>query len=414
VQALNLKSNLQMGVSTPMFQAVSGSLSWSTLDISPKKLKHRMLMEKAPSSSTNKMFMIGVFAVPIMGLHAILVTTYEKRMGKMVQGILGFPTFQLVLAHFLMNPFVDAAARFFAQGTVGMAFAGIATLCVLPLPLLVYCVYFIRTHIVHKRDIVFANTDVKWYWRIFSRHYGKWYVPNPYAAHMAKAHEIFYIQHAGPFHKIVPVYELDPVTKRYVRYRIEPRHNVMSHVATYFSAYMLAKTILTTLLLGSFPSGGRAYPSQSAALAALSFIHGCAMVVLSPSNTVKEFVSEVVHSLTDVGTYCQSLAVSLAPRLVKYLDNGITTLQMVGLFTKIGFAMAGVLNILVVMWFSFRNRSATKKFSECVAQMRKKHILHKKYANRWLYRVHARTLENWPIPCVVTPKQKEIIVELLP
>jgi hypothetical protein len=125
------------------------------------------------------------------------------------------------------------------------------------------------------------------------------------------------------------------------------------------------------------------------------------MIVISPSAEIGSWISEILATFGDLGTYVQAAALTLRPSWLPYIDKGMLATQVVTVGVQILLQFTLVLAITKDLWHKWKTRNAMKQLRHAIYMIRKKVIV-KKYANVWLYRVHKRTLQGWPIPSQYT------------
>lgn len=404
VQQFQLKSHLLPDL--PMLHSITQSMNWINLEPAESGVSLRRRLAEKPSRRvqrtldllTHRTLCCALVIVPLLLLHALLVVAYQRRTRRRVDHLLGLPAFPLLVGLFLLQPFVDTAARFLAAGSSSFAWIGVGLLCVFPLPLLVYTVWFVRRYLVPRSSAVYHTPapETRWYHRFWPPE-GQWVYVNPTSAPFLRAHESLFADFMGSPHTVLPHFSLEEGdAPRFLRYEALPAPHTPGWIL-YFPAFMLLKTVVTTLLLG--------VAAETPALwvaALLALCHGLHLVLLlvhNPSSAPLGSLAETSNVLLELVTYLQSICVHLRPLWTSPLDLGMTALQLLNQAVTICIHCWTARSVLVGAWHWFQRRSALQKLRASVHTARRQDLLRvKKYANRWLYRTHRRPLANWPVP----------------
>ncbi len=398
-----------------MFTGVADSVSWATINVpSDKMVTRRKLVEVRLSSSQRKLnratqlflrriVIVTIAVIPLMIIHAICIKWYEYRTQKHVEGLLGFPGLQITVSMFLMNPIIDAAAAFIKLGTWSGVLAGFGILCILPIPVIVYVTWFLRTY-VHSGTAVVYNVQqedrvqMSAIRRLLSSDPGEWTYIDHKKSRFIKAHEVFFADFAGRLQKADAVYEYDRQNSTYRRFQTRTLQERILCFIPYFGVFVIAKNVVNALLLAAWPDSSSGSVAQSAILAVLQVAHLVLMIGFVPLSAMSIFVTEVVNTFGEFGTYVQALALTLKPSWVPYIDKGMLVTQLLSVGVNITLQVMTVYVIVKETIHMIRYRKAVKTFTRSVSNVKMQYVSVKKYANRWMYRALGRTLKDWPAP----------------
>ena len=435
VQGISFQSGMQTGANTPMFSGLSEKMAWSSLDIQPPALsgsgesaRRRALLEgdggdaelgAARASVWNRLFWFGTVLLPASLFHVAL----SLKRG-LWDGPFGFPAFELTVLQLVFQPFVDVGAKLIGLRSPRDIGIGVLLLLALPVPYVIYCAWFIRKY-VEPGTIVYGQEE-----RVGrsadgeERRYLK--PPRWYLMDHTKGWRI--LAHAHLFDKtlavtgsgsrparIVAVFELDPDTRRYIRYRIASGSDAVSPstaaaegaagsksaIVRYYAVYACLKGLAVTMLLGAWGPkrrGGSAAPAQLVLLTAATAAHGALVFATQPFADSDTWIGELVSATANFGIYGLGTAVAFRPEWWRELDVAMLGLQIAGIGTAIVFQLSGMITGARVKFQEWRRRRGIKLLVSVVQEDFRNRIWAKKYANRWKYRVLGEPLAGWCIP----------------
>jgi len=443
VQGINFQSGMQTGVNTPMFSGLSGKMGWSSLDIEPPFMsrgsgsgsgERRRALFAADGSDTdhaaaqqsiwNRLFWFGTVLAPVTLCHIVL--SFKNNMW---DGPLGFPGFELTVLQFIFQPFVDVSAKLIGLRNPRDIGIGVMLLCVLPVPYLIYCAWFVRKY-VEPGTVVYgqearvcgaaagaAEGELRYYLKP-----PRWYLMDHTKGRRILAHSFLFektlaVTAAGSQPaRIVAIFKLNPETKRFVRYRIAAGSESVSPINTaatgsaagsasvivrYYAVYSCLKAMAVTMLLGVWGPkrrGGSGAPEQLVLLTAVTAVHGALVSLTQPFADTMTWVNEIVTALANFGIYGLGAAIAFRPEWWRELDMAMLGLQIAGIGTSILFQMSGMISAARVKFQEWRRRRGMNMFMGVIEEEFRARIWAKKYANRWKYRVLGEPLAGWCIP----------------
>lgn len=384
---MNVNSKLSNIIRSPALTQLTSQMAWATMSFKIPKVSIRTSQRRNLAETTSlddslqRMFWIGSIILPIVSLRAL----NRRRLPK--YGILAFPQLELTLAQVLMIPFVDTAASFFyaAHENPGYVFAGIVILLVLPIPLLLYSTYFLYNTIVVSKTLCYRGKE--------------WYIIDPQYSQWLRAHESLYNGRVGYMYKLQPLYEVDPDNYRYKRYQLAEETQSIPKLAPYVVPMMLLKKVLVALFMGSIRTRARLIP----------------IVIVSSYNSIMALCIPTYHALiqrvfhagttfAELALYFQALLVAYVPLLSRRLEMGLLAAQLLVVGIPICGQLIGTVYIIAQVLRSRKRKRAMDKFMNCYKDAYRRHILVKKYANRWKWVVLGKPLYGWPRPLLETRK----------
>jgi hypothetical protein len=171
------------------------------------------------------------------------------------------------------------------------------------------------------------------------------------------------------------------------------------YLRTYYKPYLLSKNLLVILFLQGFQFRQNGNYAQIIFLNIFYLIHLTILFMIAPFNSHKEQMTEVLTSLCELGTYiCGILLLMIHNGTLqissRLLEQGLFYLQTSSIAVQVLSQMA----ILFVIAGTLQSVIIEKFFQTQFIQKNKSQLLAKKYANRWLYYVHKRTIKGFAPP----------------
>ena len=120
------------------------------------------------------------------------------------------------------------------------------------------------------------------------------------------------------------------------------------------------------------------------------------MMFISPFNTAKDQFADIASNSCELGTYAMGFSILMARRLdwshlLPMLEKGMFAFQLMSIGIQIITQLWNVVLIFVLV----QSIITEKFYKEQSIQKAYRELLVKKYANRWLYKVHRRSLKGW-------------------
>jgi len=440
VQGISFQSGMQTGVNTPMFSGLSEKMAWSSLDIQPPALREgsgesarrRALLDSdggdaelgaARASIWNRLFWFGTVLLPASVGHIAL--SFKRGLW---DGPFGFPAFELTVLQLVFQPFVDVGAKLIGLRSARDIGIGLLLIIALPVPYVVYCAWFIRKY-VEPGTIIYgqearggrsADGEGRCYLKP-----ARWYLMDHTKGWRVLAHAFLFdktlaVTGAGSRPaRIVAVFEIDPATRRFIRYRIASDTDIVtpttaaargaagseSAIVRYYAVYSCLKAMGVTLLLGAWGPkrrGGSAAPEQLVLLTAATAAHGALVFLTHPFAESATWIGELITALANFGIYGLATAVAFRPEWWRELDMAMLGLQIAGIGTAILFQLSGMIGAARDKFLEWRRRRGIDMLVGVVQEDFRTRIWAKKYANRWKYRVLGEPIAGWCIPEGVT------------
>jgi len=366
------------------------------------------------SSVANKLFWFGTVLVPLNVFHTIVC--YSQGIW---DGPIGFPGFQLTVLQLIFQPAISVAGKLLGTGEGRWIAAGMFALFVIPIPFLLYCIWFIRTQIT-PGDIIYGQEVPR-----VAGHQKppRWYLLRPEKGRRMLSHSFLFAATQGGLPKPVPliaVFKLDPETKRFIRYRRAEtdEERGLDNGATeihqgllgkYYRVYAFIRAGIVTLILGAWRSG-RAAPVQLGLLSGIAAVHFSALAIGHPLADTGAWIAEMVQGASGMGTYTMGLTLTVRPEWRRSLDMGLVICQILGIGAMIvyqGIGMVGMARDKIDEW---RRRRGIALLTAMIREEQRKWIWAKKWGNRWKYRALREPMNGWPIPDGVVCRKTQIEV----
>lgn len=387
VQLMSVNSKMQEVVNAPAFGQITSGMSWATLsfEIPSVRVKtpRRMLKEDgdAVRSSIYRLFWIGITMVPLVSVRVALRNRLPK------YGILAFPQLELMVAQMLMLPFVETAASLFRLGHKGpgYVFGGIGALLILPVPLITYSVFFLYRAIVKNKQLVYRGKE--------------WWVVDPSASPWLRAHESLYNGRVGYWYDVKAIYTVDPQTYQYKRYEVSSVVQSTSTLTPYAVPLIILKKSLLALFMGAIRSKARLIPIVAVCT------YNVFIALSIP--TFHSQLHRILHTGTafsELGLYMQGLVLAYVPDL-PYLELGMLAAQLLVIGLPILGQFIGTMITVVNLVRSQKRKRAMKQFMDCYKDLYRRHIVIKKYANKWKWIALGKPLDGWPRPPNVSTRK---------
>ena len=414
LQTVNMKMNMQIGKIPETFKGVAGSISWVNfdLDILPKPSISRRLLSMSDSEEVWKrsltiLLLFWAVFLPLTGIH-YWVDKKKKQQEKPLKGLIGFPQLEFTLLLVFINPITKNAGGLFSLRTAESVIFGIALLCMVPIPMIVYTYYVIRRYIIKQRYAKFIifeeiqtveSNPINFLKRgLLSTNIGHWKDKHQ----LLDTHGMFFQNIRGPLYVPVDRKHMvmwDEKLKQYHYGKWKIFSERFRYLRTYYKPYLLSKNLLVILFLQGFQFSSNGNYTQIIFLNLFYLIHITLLFIIAPFNSRKEQITEVLTSLCELGTYvCGVLLLMQHNGTIDFssglLEKGLFYLQTSSIAVQILSQMA----IIFVMMGVLQSIIIQKFFLTEFIDKNKSQLLAKKYANRWLYKVHGRTLKGFPIP----------------
>lgn len=409
VQGMAMKAQLQLGKIPDAFDGLVSSMNWINIDIKlPNFRPGRRLLSITDIASFHehwiygsKMFFLyfGVL-LPLGWIHHI-ITQRMALQGKPVQGFLGFPQLHFTIWFMLLTPFSKAAAGLFSLWTVGSIFFGIFLLLLLPIPLILLTIYHnIKWPILENKAqyIVLKEPNKTWFSNIqtflFSKPLGVWHAPKT----IMDMYGIFFKSTRGPPHIRHTKTVVYDTQKKLYHFKEETVSKPRFYGQLLFIPYSHIKTVLITLVLGSFTYHPDGSLTQLFLLASSMAIHIFYMAYFIPGNTPHGIISEFVSSLSELGIYIASCTLLILKRWYPLketfyemkIGSIMVTLQMVSVFIHIFFQCWGTLATL----YKLKDTIIPILLRQNTNEVYRRKIILQKYANRWFLKTFNKPLSN--------------------
>lgn len=428
VQTLSFKGSIQTGKSSPMFSGLTNKMSWATLDIRPPVLGdasssgRRKLLDETDANNPaetawNRLFWIGTVILPVQVIHSAIAMTSD-----FFQGPIGFPSLELTTLNMLLLPFLDIGAKLLALEEPRFVGLAVVLMIIFPIPYLIYSCCFIHKNVIGGK-LVYGQ-EVKAAGSTKAKP-PRWFIMEPSKGSFFAAHTNLFITGNGGSFKPVqlePVFKLNPDTNKFVRYRVVADGHVnagrgRTMMAAFYPAAHMLKNGIATLLLGIWGKKMRsaAAPGQLYGLVSLGLLNLVFVQSLSPFSDSRAWFLETFHTVMDIATYSQGIAMIYAdaPELLSRLDQGMLGCQIAGIAGSIIIQFIGMGQLAFGKWQEWRRRKGVRMLMDVIMNDFRSRIWAKKYANRWMYRALGRPLQGWCIPDGVKTNKTNIEVNIV-
>ncbi len=385
IQMMDIHKNIYGMDSAPNTNSLMTSTPWASGSFGKSPLhRRRSLLENEDimvDKAWTKLFWIGVVVIPIAIGHALWFRI--KKIQK--DGILGYPQFQITLFGIVVLPVVDAIAILLSSGNpayiAGALLIGLGG----PVPWIAYQFYFLRKYSVISKDVCYHDKKKEW---VVTRHE---------SGHWIRAHSVLYQKRMGHKQIIKPVFAVNPSTKKFERYRVDDGSNTKStsFIQTYIVPLTLVKKSVITILLHLLR---RYHLPQLVTCLSIVSINTLVYLTTPVYSYLAYHISDTVAALSELSLYLLAL---LSHALGTSLDMGMFICQLAIVIITILTNMGSSLWMIYMLIRTRRQKKAVSKLANVAIQCRD---LRGKYANRWLWIVHQRTLQGWPQPNIPSRK----------
>jgi hypothetical protein len=209
----------------------------------------------------------------------------------------------------------------------------------------------------------------------------------------------------GYKHEIKPVFAVNPITQKFERYVIDDKsnhHTTAPFIQTYIVPRTLVKKSIITILLHLL----RRYPIPQLATC-LSIVSMNTMIYLTTPvySYIVYHISDTVAALSELSLYLLAL---ISHTIGKRLDMGMFICQLAIIIISILTNVGSSIWMIYLMIRARKQKKAISKFANVAFQCRD---IKAKYANRWLWIVHQRTLHGWPKPDIPSRKVNVNVIQ---
>ena len=405
-----MKIGLRIGDLPDAFKGLATEIGWINLDVSlPKKGYSRRILgssnnDKDPFEKALSVFVYSflLFLLPLSLLH-LCFQHLMRRGQKKVRGIVLFPQIELTIAMLLVIPYTKASAALLSLGTARGILAGLGMLLAIPIPMLFLSIYAVRRYIVKHRVIKYVvfqhrkplpNLSIVGFLRtgIFaSEQKGYWKGKEHKIMDM---YNVFFRSIRGPTYTFKDRFVCyDENNNRYRWGSVVRVPDSMMYARTYYKAYFVARMILLSMLLCLFPDSPRGNIAQPALLVAMLAVHVHFMMFVSPFHSAKDQFTDVSSNLCELGTYVSGLCLLVSRRLyfkrtVWMMERSLLIFQIISIGIQV---VAQLWNVFVLLQI-IRGIIISRFYKDQSIRDAHKTFLMKKYGNRWLSRVHLRSI----------------------
>jgi hypothetical protein len=411
VQSMNMKMNLQLGGTPEMFKGLAGGVGWVNLDFSlPRKARRLLLASNTgPFENAAAMFVFSflLFLLPVSIMHLYLQHYMKTRKGEHLKGILVFPQIELTIGLLLVSPYTKAAATLFSLGTAKSVFTGFGMLLAVPVPILCISIFTIRYIVVQHyllKYVVFQKNEhyhhrnkfVQFIRRGILAYETKGYWKGK-EQHLMDKFGVFFKSVRGPtfIFKDRMVHYNDKL-KRYKWGSVIRAPESLVYPRTYYKSYFIVRMMIVSLLLNAFPYSPDGNIVQPILLVMMLTVHVYFMMFVSPFSAAKDQFTDISSNTCELGTYVAGMGMIISRRLhlnsvVQAMGNALFSFQLLSISIQI---ITQLWNV-VMMFQIVRGVIIDKFYKERYIKNAYRLLLMKKYANRWLYRVHSRPISAW-------------------
>jgi len=401
VQGASLKSQMQIGEIPKAFTSLASNMGFlnfktniftSIIDSKSRKL----LSIPHDSEEWNyAIYLIMAYAcivTPFVVIHFALSKILASK-GKPLNGILGFPQLEFILAFTLITPFSKAAVSMLVLGTFEAYCLGIILLVLVPVPILSFGIFFIHKYAIRERKIKYSKRLHRFNDWMVSRPFGTWRGNKEVLDKVG----IFVKNSRGPIHNTNPMMVMyDKLKSKYI-----PEIQSKSISAfTYFQLFSIPhkhlRMILNAIILGSFSSSNGSIPQ----LVLLNVLFGSSCLYnlfISPENLPKAFITEIVSSIGEFCVYASAMTLLLArtfnPSYALALEASMGAMmvscQLVSIFIHIIFQVWGIIAIAYNVGVLIVAKIKPPKQDESVRIQ----WLQRKYGRKWFLNTSTRRIQ---------------------
>ncbi|QIG60167.1 hypothetical protein [Dishui Lake large algae virus 1] len=412
VQSMNMKMNLQIGGTPDKMKGLASDIGWINLDFSSSKnnTARRMLVESSsnrdPYKQARTLFIYSIlaFMLPFSLLHFCIQHYLITQKKKKIHGIMLFPQIELTIALLFLSPYGKSAAALFSLGTARSVFAGIGMLLALPIPLFVFSIYIVKKYIVDNRFLKYVLFDEKKHKHNLLYTIRKGILASPNKGfwkgrrqNLIDMYGVFFKPIRGPVYRFEDrIFRYDHQSGVYKWGRVLRSHERFTYARTFYKTYFIARILLISLLLNAFPYSPNGNVIQVVLLMILLTIHVYFMLFVSPLNSPKDQFVDISSNTCELGTYASGFSLLMARRLqlnafVQVAENSMFAFQVI----SIGIHIIAQLWTFVLVFQIVKYMVMDKYYKESTIDTVYHLMITKKYANRWLIRVHHRPLKEW-------------------
>ena len=407
IQNMNMKKNLQLGKLPASYDALVNSVGWINFDFSDNSSSNsnnnqsrRLLMKK---EINDKLYFI-YLVYPVVVLLCIIHFLLNNRISK-ISKLLEFPKLELMLIPSLITPFVELGILFCKNSNSFLdVLFGLLIIFSLPISYIISTCYIVTKYLINSNKVLFisknndilrASSFISIIKRIFiPTNKGYW---KDTTNKINNVFGLLFKNIRGQIHVFEnnENYRWDETTGKYrfgiIRY-IKDKLFMLRYL---YNSYNFFKNILITIILQSFKYTDKGNTVQVILLLTVHIIHTTFVMVLSPFNSVKDQVVEIVSNLFEIILLSISYLYvkddtttksAILGKLLFYFQIGAISVHIIPQVLTVG-VIAYILAYLIFK----------KKLLERKIKKYRKIILLKKYSNRWLYKVHRKNLKGWKV-----------------
>jgi hypothetical protein len=421
VQTMNMKMNMQVGGTPETFKGLAGGVGWINLDASFPGVKHRrMLLSEStnPYHSATSLFLYSYIFLLSISIPHYFYQRHKAKKQEKLQGMMHFPQLEFTIILLLINPYTKAAATLFTYDHSSSILAGIGMLLALPIPVLLFSIYIIYKNILEQhyaKFVVFGKIHkVKGFQNFIQRglistNKGHWKEEKD---QLLDKYGIFFKSVRGPLYVFKDKeVRYDEKHKKYKWGKVRKVEDKLVYIRAFYKPYYILRNICTALLLNAFRYSTTGNVAQLILLILILTTHFYFMMFVSPFNTSKDQFTDLSSNMCELGTYVAGFGLLMArrfdiPFIALQMEKGMFVFQILSVAIQVLTQMWTVVVIAQIIKELFQK----KLYYDHMIQEARKKLLLKKYTNRWLYKVHKKTLQGWTPPIGEEPKDRKAII----
>jgi hypothetical protein len=402
VQGASLKSQLQIGKIPTAFSSLASNMGFlnfktniftSIIDSKSRKLLSIPHDSEQWNYAIYLIISYACIVTPFILAHFALSKILAKK-GKSLNGILGFPQLEFILAFTLITPFSKASASMLVLGTFEAYCFGIILLVLVPVPILSFGIFYIHKYAIRERKIKYSKRLHRFNDWMVSRPFGTWRGNRKVLDKVG----IFVKNSRGPIHNTNPMMVMyDKLKNKYIQ---ELQSKSMS-TFTYFQLFSIPlkhlRMVLNAIILGSFSSSSNGSIPQ---LVLLNLLFGSSCVYnlfISPENLPKAFITEIVSSTGELCVYASAMTLLIARRLNSSyalsfegsMGSIMVSCQLVSIFIHIISQVWGIIVIVYNVGVLILAKIKPYEQDESVRMQ----WLQRKYGRKWFLNTSTRRIQ---------------------
>jgi hypothetical protein len=385
IQNLQLINMYDVISKTPM----TSSLAWTNLVWSNGRVfAKRQLLESSSYTNTLEskeiLILIVIITVPLLTVHAGIC--YIKKVKK--YGALFFPQLQLIVASLIVIPITKHASILLTSSNQSDIVGGALAITLIVIPVSVYTYYFVYKYIVKEKHACYSDNS--------------WIIVHSASSQWMHAHASIYNNRLGPPTQLKSLYTVNPLTLSLQRYEVQSQTSYWKqHLQIYITPVTLTKRILLTFFLNILTR----YPFyQKVCCITLVSLFALLHMTTQLYRSILRHIPDTLRVIAEFHMFLFSL-LSLTSKHPQKVCQWVILLMT--LLPQLGAVAWSLYNTM----FNKQKEHHCKKFVNIVHQAKDRRY---KYANRWLWIVHGRTLQNWPKPGEHITRKCQIVLDRIP